>query len=504
MHSLRPLSLLLLLTLFAVPAWAQFGGRGFGGVREDAKILKRYDQNGDGMLDAAERRAALTDFGFDLTLTSQSSSASAANRLTPSQVKRYGNEGLYDPAVVRTVFLRFDSPTWEDELAVFKDSDIKVPATLEVDGHVYRDVGISFRGQTSFRITGSGQKRSLNIDLNFRDKKQHLLGNRRLTLLNAAQDPSFMRTVMYLHVAREYYPAFRANFVRVVINGESWGIYISQQPADAVFTESQGAGRGPIWKVPGTPSGRGGLEYWGDDPAPYQRVYELTHKGGKGAFEDWQSLIRLCRVLNQTPSAKLPAALAPLLDVDATLRFLAVDNVLMNGDGYYTRASDYNLYQDAQGRFHVATHDANETFREPEAFGGWRRRAQPPSPGAAGSGDVLTLDPLSGADQPDKALLYRLLAVPEYKQRYLGYVRDISDRWLDWSRFGPVARRYHDLIADDVRRDTHKLYSNEAFDASLETDAGGAGSGPFGVSGLSLKHFVEQRHAYLATRVGSK
>lgn len=171
---------------------------------------------------------------------------------------------------------------------MFKDSDVKVPATVEVDGRVYRDVGISYRGQTSFRVAGAGQKRSMNLDFDFRDKKQHLLGNRKLTSRNSAQDASFLRTVLYLHVAREYYPAFRANFVRVVINGENRGIYISQQPADAVFTESVGAGRGPVWKVPGSPNGRGGLEYWGDDPAQYQRVYELTHKGGKSAAEAWQ------------------------------------------------------------------------------------------------------------------------------------------------------------------------------------------------------------------------
>lgn len=506
MNTLRSLSLVLLLALFAVPASAQLGGRGFGGVRENAKVLKRYDTNGDGVLDAAERRAALIDFGFDLDQVTQSSDAPVGVRLAPAQVKRYGDQPLYDPAVVRTVFLRFDSPTWEDELAVFKDSDAKVPATVEVDGHVFHDVGVSFRGQTSFRITSAGQKRSMNLDFDFRNKKQRFLGNRRLTLLNAAQDPSFLRTMLYLHVAREYYPAFKANFVRVVINGESWGVYVSQQPADEAFAGSVGAGRSAVWKVPGSPNGRGGLEYWGEDPTPYQRVYELTHKGGKAALADWQALIRLCRVLNQTPPDNLAAALEPLLDVDAALRYLAVDNALMNGDGYYTRASDYSLYLDAKGRFHVVTHDANETFRPPEVFGGWRRRPSQQSAGASASGNELSLDPLSGADQQDKALLYRLLAVPEYRQRYLDYVRDISDRWLDWKRIGPVARRYHDLIADDVHRDVHKLYSNEAFDASLESGAGGSGAtgGGFGTATLSLRSFVEQRHAYLATRLGAK
>lgn len=80
-HRFHTVSLTVLLALAAVPAWAQFGGRGgFGGVREDAKILKRYDRNGDGMLDMAERRTALTDFGFDLDSAKATSDAPTGGR----------------------------------------------------------------------------------------------------------------------------------------------------------------------------------------------------------------------------------------------------------------------------------------------------------------------------------------------------------------------------------------------------------------------------------------
>ena len=33
---------------------------------------------------------------------------------------------------------------------------------------------------------------------------------------------------------------------------------------------------------------------------------------------------------------------------------------LVNSDGYWTRASDYSIYQDEKGRFHVIPHDMNE------------------------------------------------------------------------------------------------------------------------------------------------
>jgi spore coat protein CotH len=164
--------------------------------------------------------------------------------------------------------------------------------------------------------------------------------------------------VLYLQAAREYLAAPHANFVRVVINGESWGIYVSAQQFNKDFVRDfYGTTAGARWKVPGSPMGRGGLEYLGEDPAPYKRIYEIKSKDDPAS---WQALIELTRVLNQTPADQLESALAPILDVDGALEFLALEVVLANADGYWTRASDYSLYRGTDGRFRVIPHDANE------------------------------------------------------------------------------------------------------------------------------------------------
>jgi hypothetical protein len=66
----------------------------------------------------------------------------------------------------------------------------------------------------------------------------------------------------------------------------------------------------------------------------------------------------------------------------------------------------------------------------------------------------VELDPLVAANDPTKPLLSKLLAVPALQTRYLGYVRDIADKWLDWEKLGPLARQYQSLIAEDVKTDT--------------------------------------------------
>jgi len=108
----------------------------------------------------------------------------------------------------------------------------------------------------------------------------------------------------------------------------------------------------------------------------------------------------------------------------------------------------------------------------------------------------VELDPLLMANDPNKPLISKLLAVPSLRARYFGYIRDIAEKHLDWNKLGPVAEKYHALIADEVKADTRKLESTEGFLKGLTEDA--QGGGPFGGGGaIALKSFADQRRAYL-------
>ena len=109
----------------------------------------------------------------------------------------------------------------------------------------------------------------------------------------------------------------------------------------------------------------------------------------------------------------------------------------------------------------------------------------------------VKLDPLVAANDPNKPLISKLLAVPSLRARYLGYVRDIAEKWLDWSKLGPIAQQYHSLIAAGVKADTRKLDSFEDFEKSLVSDTEGGGFGGPGGGTISLKNFAGQRRAYL-------
>ncbi len=463
-------------------------------------------------------------------------------KVAPADVASYGDKPLYDPTVIRTLFLDFEDKDWEAEMVEFYKSDVEVPATLTVDGKKYPGVGVHFRGMSSFFAVRDGHKRSLNISIDHTDPKARLLGYKTLNLLNSHEDPSFMHTVLYFDIARNYIPAPKANYVRVVINGESWGLYVNAQQFDKIFlaeNKPSDNGAGARWKVRGSPGGAGGLDYIGDKVDDYKARYEMK----AGNDKDWKALIALCKTLGETPVDKLEAALEPLLDIDGALWFLALDNALINSDGYWIRASDYSIFRDKSGRFHVIPHDANETLQAPMGpgmgggpggrggrrggggggfggpgggpgggFGGGPGRGPGGfggPPGGGGGGMGIKLDPLVGLDDERKPLRSRLLAVPSLRARYLDHVRTIADKWLDWKNLGPIVARYRKLIEEEIEADTRKLTSTEAFrkvtadelPASAETKGE---AGPRGRSPMSIRAFAQQRREYLLDATAKK
>ena len=106
--------------------------------------------------------------------------------------------GLYDEGVLRTIFFEFESDDWAEEIEAFYRSDVEIPATMTVDGKTYQHVGIRGRGNTSFRNI----KKSLNVSIDAVHDKQRLYGYKTLNLLNANQDPSMMREVLFSSTTR--------------------------------------------------------------------------------------------------------------------------------------------------------------------------------------------------------------------------------------------------------------------------------------------------------------
>lgn len=541
-----------------------------GGNREKRQLLAEFDADENGWLNSEERKAArgfLKNGGGDRGFGGPGGGrggfggrgrgpgggpgggrggnmpeATQGPTIQKSSVKPVEGD-LYDLSILRTVFIDFESDDWEKELEDFHNTDVDVPATLTVDGKSYANCGIRFRGASSYGHVSSGYKRSFNVSVDMAEDSQRVLGYKTLNLLNGHGDSSLMSTVLYSHVARQFIPAPKANFVRVVVNGEYRGVFTNVQQFNKQFIdENYGTTKGARWKVDGSPRGGGGLDYRGDDPENYGHPYVQKSGGEKSLAK----LIQFCKVLDQTPPAELPEALDPICDVDELLWFLALDVGLMNSDGYWVRASDYSIYLDKDEKFHFTPHDMNEAFRPARGgggpsgpggrgrggrgspgglgFGGPRRSGfqgggsrdgrgdggpdrggrggfggdRGPGGGPSGSASPTGLDPLVAIRDRDKPLRSKLLAVPEYREQYLQNLKTLAEKSLNWETLGPIVASQAELLNESVKEETRGLSSYEAFVAATAAkEPSESEEQRFGPPTLSLKQFIDGRHQFL-------
>lgn len=497
------------------------GDRGLGPRFEQENLVEKFDSDGDGKLNDEERKAARKYIqeqsgGRRMATRPRREAPQEKPAIEAETTFSYDTKAdLYDEKVLRTLYLRFPNEDWYEELADFYRSGVEVPADLTVDGVTYPSVGIRFRGNTSYMM--ASEKKPFNISIDYGDDNQRLYGYKTLNLLNCNTDPSLIREVLYSRICREYMPAPKANFVKLVINGENWGIYANIQQFNKDFLQDWFGTKGGVrWKVPADPRGGIGALIWsGADMANYERAFELKTKDAPDA---WKDLIKLCEVLNKTPDNQLEASLNPIFNIDRALWLIALDNVFIDSDGYISRGSDYYLYQDPNGRFSMITYDNNETFR----------LAEGPGPGARGGSDPMR-SPVIHENNKDRPVISRLLSIPHLRARYLAHVRTIVNEWLDWKVLSPIITEYQSLIDAEVKADDKKLYSYEAFANSQTQDYnergfgppdgfrppddfapppggfegrrrggfGGRGGGPGGGATPSFKRFVEERREYL-------
>ena len=486
-----------------------FGPFGPRGPRRTEKIAARFDSNGDGKLNEEERKAARA---YIQESRGEQGDSRPSDRTSPENTnlqtdlleskltRSKAHTDLYDEKTLRTLYLRFPNADWYEELGDFYRTDVDVPADLIVDGKVYRSVGVRFRGSSSYFMLGYSEKKSFNIAIDYGVENQRLYGYKTLDLLNSHADPSFIRTVLFSRIARQYIPAPKANFIRLVINGESWGLYINVQQFNKDFLrEWFGTTEGIRWKVPPNRAGTAALTYLGSDPVQYEDSYQLktkerlsSSKGSKPISDKaWQDLITLCEIFDKTPDGQLETELSPIFDVDGALWYLALENVFIDNDGYFSRGSDYALYQDPHGRFHMIPHDSNETFRFVSAGG----------PNNWDSWEPM-LSPVAQAQTASLPVIKRFFAIPHLRARYLANIRTIVKEWLDWQILEPMINDYMTLIDEEVKADDKKLYNYDAFANSRgqgeEADNSGGGGREFGHrSSPSFKGFVTERRKFL-------
>ena len=194
------------------------------------------------------------------------------------------------------------------------------------------------------------------------------------------------------------------------------------------------------------------------------------------------------RVLATVRDERIEQELERILDVDAWLRWLAVNSWLANMDSYPGTVDNLYLYRDSRGRFQPIPWDLNT------AFGNYH------GPTCSYSTDEMCrLDPLRPECGPGRPLVERVLQVEPLRVRYMHWLAELVEGPLRPDDVLEEMEGLRHLIERYALRDSLKEFSNDDFADSFVHDVP-EGDNPVRVPGL--EPFIRERDRVMRQTCG--
>lgn len=393
-----------------------------------------------------------------------------------------GSAFFGDP-VVHTIKFTFPYSNFLDSLSWSYTNDTYIKcATVEVDDTSYYDVGVKWKGNSSYTVPGN--KKSFKVDFNEFVTGQDHDGLKKLNLNNCFKDPSFLREKLMLdYLNKHAVPAPRCTYTEVYINGTLWGLFTAVEEIDKTFLKNQfDEKKGNLFK--GDPTGD--LKWLGSSPSSYYAKYELKTNESEN---NWTDLVELINRINNTPAATYQDSLDAFFDTQKYIVTWAIHNLYANLDSYLGSGHNYYIYHDSlENKFRFISWDVNE------AFGNFNMG--------------MTISQLE-----DMAITY--ISSPasnrplHQKMLANGYQDDLYDvvcylvnyDFTPW-HFEPIIDSLADVIRPYVYADPNKFFSNSNFEDNIEMDIVVPGT-PGGSNIAGIKSFIANRRSSLIAELAA-
>jgi spore coat protein H len=344
-----------------------------------------------------------------------------------------GTVELFDARTMHEVEMEID----DDALDLLDPpSDNRVPVRLTVDGDVVPVAGVRLkRGASQFEGLEGKPGFSIRID-EFADGRD-VDGVTRFTLGNARWDASFVAEPLAYEVFRAAgVPVARTALARVVLNGETFGLYVMRETYDEAWLERTfDEPGGNLYESPGTSDAT--------DTDLELRTNERRN--------DTSDLATVAEVVAGTPSANAREAIDELVDVDELLTVWAVEAMTGHWDGYAyditapgrvpppvrppgnPYVNNFYAYDDpADDRFVIIPHGADLTF----GLGGREWVVDPGTPAVA-------------PPKQNATIASRLWEDPSFRRELAARIGWTLDEVWDVD----ALERYADGLADLIRAD---------------------------------------------------
>jgi spore coat protein H len=353
---------------------------------------------------------------------------------------------------------------------------------MEFDGRRIADIGLRFKGSSSYSVSEGTLRRPMRVDFDRFVEGGRFAGIETLNLSNTTFDPSQVRESLAFWLCRQLdVPASRTGHALVYLTvagkyeREYLGLYTLIEEVDSHFLKKHfGNSDGLLLK----PAGMRGFAYLGETWDQYRGICSPR---GEERPEFCQKVIEFARLIHRADDATVRAKIGSLLAVDEFLRYVAVNSAILNFDSFLSTGHNYYLYLNpADGRMYFIPWDLNMTFG---AYG-W-----------LGTDEEIARTSITRSYADHNILIERLLAIDEYARAYRAHLRKLVKAGLN----PDAIRKRRELLrpvlaaADKAARDAGSVGSTNTRSAS-----------GMGLNAPELWPFIERRMESIRLQLGGK
>ena len=352
-----------------------------------------------------------------------------------------------------------------------------VKSTVTFNGETWGSVGFRYSGNSTLQQSWRAGTNKISFRLDFDEfedetpaiKDQRFYGFKQISFKSNAMDSSYIREKVVADMFRDFgVVSSQTAFYEVYLDyGEGpqyFGLYTAVEIVDDTVIQTQFSDdSGNVYK----PDGSGAAFVEGTfDEASFEKQ---TNKDEA----DWSDIEAVFSALHSDLRNSDPAAwragLETVFDVQAYLRWLALDTIIQNWDTYGSMAHNYYLYTDPQDGMVTWIPWDNNMALSAKTGGGDRDRAVPEGGRGGPGGGARELDLAAvGKQWP---LIRYLADDPVYLADYQQYLEEAVKTVFQPEVLAETYQSYHDLIAPYVLAEEEgftQLESVESFDSAVE------------------------------------
>lgn len=357
-----------------------------------------------------------------------------------------------------------------------------VKADLTVDGESLKDIGLRFKGNSSYRAAAGSDKRPLKIDTNRFVTGQKLHGRTKFNLSTSFQDPAFMKEKLAYEVYRAAgLPTPGTGWAKVTLSVEgvmvkkNLGIYVVIEQVDENFLARQ-LGEKSKDSLLMKPDTTADWQSPGEDLALYEDAFGIREGGDNQ--DQIRQFAELLSLINESSEATFAKEIGQKLDLDLYAGYLAATSALASLDSYVAAPHNYYLLLDkADGKARLLPWDVNEAF-------GTHTRGTTPQ-------ELVKWD-ITRPWAREIPLLTRLFATSDFRKLYQKKLTSLmKDTFTKEHLFSRIAT-FEKALSPHLNNEDR---------AGFQTGIKGNRSDQ---SSLALKPFIQQRIASITSQLTGK